>query len=351
MTPTFETPELYYDFMTRNRSFIHFVNYLSDRGIKNSHFALSLYDKDLMGVDVHSLTEDSENNQKLRIKAMVESKKNGWYFLREVIRILPDGYSPIEFQLSRASAATAWCFFNGIDYISTTPRQTGSDVTALSLLAWVMFSSGHESQIGCFSRDKTSREESVKRLLSIMNFLPSWWISEDKFKDKKNTNEIHYSALKTNFTAMCVQSDTEKADRIARSTYHSVGYFGDIDYCDNIDIIYPTVLASTWRVREKAELEGKPHSNLLSTRIPKTQSVRDRYVRKLIEESMPFTELLYDVENKISLKEIVKLVSKNGMIHGKFNPIELGHTVGWLENQIGRSGLSLDKVLSEYLCI
>lgn len=47
------------DLSTQNTSFIKMAILLNQMGIKNNLFFLSLYDKDLKGVDPHDLKDDS----------------------------------------------------------------------------------------------------------------------------------------------------------------------------------------------------------------------------------------------------------------------------------------------------
>ena len=60
----------------------------------------------------------------LRTKVQIEAARNGWYFLRECIRIYEQGGNPVPFSLHRGSCAMIWSFLNGIDYLGMQPRQS-----------------------------------------------------------------------------------------------------------------------------------------------------------------------------------------------------------------------------------
>jgi len=331
MTPTFFSPDITYDRSTTNYSFILVSDILKNKGIVNHEFMLALYDEDLKGVDIHDLGKDTEENEILRVKAMAEARKNGWFFLREVVKIRQAGSKPSSFVLDRASAAMAWCFFNGIDYISSIPRQCGNSTCALSLLSWVLDSSGYESTIGLFAKSDVDRKHSVARTKNINNLLPNWFVYRDPIKDKDNTDGRFYSALNNNFRSLIGPKEKDRADRMARGWDASVTYFDDPGYALNFSMMYPTMMAGTFAIRNKAEVSNKPHSNIFTITPPKGKSVEDEFIRSMTYNAMPFTELMYDFVGKRLLKEIVKVVSKNNMVHGKFNPLELGYTTDWLQ--------------------
>jgi hypothetical protein len=108
---------------TKNVSFLRMAQLLKKMGIKNYAFHLCLYDKDLLNVDPHSLTEDTPENEILRQKVCNEAARNLWYFKREVLKIYSQGGDPVPYELNRGSLSMTWCFLNGIDYWSMQPRQ------------------------------------------------------------------------------------------------------------------------------------------------------------------------------------------------------------------------------------
>ena len=73
-----------YDVQTSNKSFLKMSVILRRRGVKNNKFMLTLYDKDLQGVDPHS----RKLTDRQKIKIFNEVTNNIWYYLREVVRIV-----------------------------------------------------------------------------------------------------------------------------------------------------------------------------------------------------------------------------------------------------------------------
>ena len=115
----------FYDFKTKNKSFLELYQDLYKLGVKNNKFFLRLYDTDLQGVDPYSPVLPKET----QIKIFIECLINPWYWLREVLRIPVDGL-PIEvgggvqYAIDRNNAACWYLFLNGIDHYQSKPRQS-----------------------------------------------------------------------------------------------------------------------------------------------------------------------------------------------------------------------------------
>ena len=125
--------KVYIDTATQNLSFIKMAIQLNKMGVRNNTFFLSLYDKDLIGVDPHNLQDES---LELRGRIAQECKINYWYFIREVVRVVSSGSEGIRFILNRANLAQAWLFLNSINGFLTMPRQIGKTIGGVSILDW-----------------------------------------------------------------------------------------------------------------------------------------------------------------------------------------------------------------------
>ena len=65
---------VYYDFDTKNKSFLITAKDLKTNGIKNYYFFLALYDPDLHGVDPY----DENLSDVMRYKIITECIRNPW---------------------------------------------------------------------------------------------------------------------------------------------------------------------------------------------------------------------------------------------------------------------------------
>ena len=477
---------------TTNTSFLRMCSLLKRMNLKNYAFPLTLYDPDLKNIDVYDLEDDTPENEILRTKVMIEARLNGWYYLRECVRIYEQGGKPISFRLDRGSCAMAWCFFNGLDYCGMQPRQTGKaqplhsavltdkgwirmgDITtdmqvvtpsgelasvvgiypqgrksiyritledgrytectrdhlwkvycpqwenpwdiinlddvklskyplyiplydadhtseqklskvvdvkfvgmkkaqcieidhpdhlyvtddcivthntvcALSLTSWVLYSAGEEFQIGMMAKDNSLRQENVKRVKSFGENLPKWWLIEDRYKDKKNAEEIFYNQLRTHYVTFVAQSEKSAADKQARGASPPMFHFDEFEFTTNVGISYPTILASTGTARENAKKNNKPHSNIITTTAGDPTKPECKEAMTILDGAMPFTELLYDIEDNEKLHQIVAAASPQKMILGVFSHLQLGYDNAWLRDKINRNRMTADQTMRDYL--
>lgn len=228
-------------------------------------------------------------------------------------------------------------------------HNTGKTVCALALTSWVIYSSGEDYQIGHFSKDNALRQENVKRVKSFGEFLPKWWLSVNKFKDKNNSEEIYYDALRTHYITMVAQSDKRQADLKARGSSPPMLHIDELEFCVNIDISYPTMLASTGTARENARKNGKPYSNILTTTAGDPSKAECKAAASILSGAMPFSEFLYDLKNKEELHSVVKANSPQMMLLGVFSHLQLGYDNNWLRDMITRNNMTREQTMRDYL--
>lgn len=104
--------EVFYDYTTRNKSFMDLYLTLKDKGIKNNHFHLLLFDKSLVGLD----PRDPGLSNEVKRKIIEECSMNIWYFLREVARVPAQGSStgaPVNLNL--INLAQVYLYINKIN--------------------------------------------------------------------------------------------------------------------------------------------------------------------------------------------------------------------------------------------
>lgn len=234
-------------------------------------------------------------------------------------------------------------------YITDDNIVTHNTVGALSLTSWVMFSSGEDFLIGMFCKDGDLQRENVKRVKAFKESLPPWWVSETKFRDRNNQDGIYYDALRTEYVTMVAQKDKRQADLKARGSSPSMLHIDELEFCVNIDISYPTMMASTGMARENARINGKPHSNIITTTAGDPSKPECRAAAKILSNAMPFSERLYDVENKEKLHEIIEAASPNKMLLGVWSHIQLGYDNKWLREMITRNSMTREQTMRDYL--
>lgn len=123
MSKIIKIGDKYYDFGTKNQSFLETAYELKTLGIKNFYFMLEVK---YPNTGVQDIDPYKENITPQEIAAIgVECKQNPWFFFREVAKV-PVGGAPKPFMtfLHRASCAMVWCYLRNIDFMVCQPRQT-----------------------------------------------------------------------------------------------------------------------------------------------------------------------------------------------------------------------------------
>lgn len=207
-----DTIRPYIDYNTHNTSFVRMAVLLRRMGLLNHYFFLSLYDKSLIGVDPHS--PDLTTDQKLRI--MYESKRNFWYWLREVVRIPVVGQEKgIPFILNRGNLAFYWSLFNDVDIAYIQPRQTGKTIGVQVVVAYFMYIWGNNLDVGMFTKDTTLVQDNVTRLKGIRDCLPAWMLTKSS-GDGERKEGLYYAALRNSYKTFTSANDEKGAYRLGR---------------------------------------------------------------------------------------------------------------------------------------
>ena len=108
----------YYDFDTRNKSFLEMHHYLKSIGVENNKFMLTITDGYLVGVDPY----DPSLSVITKHKIISECWKNPWYFFREVLRVPVQGGGSKQFNLKPSSMAQIWLHIRDTPTYTMTPR-------------------------------------------------------------------------------------------------------------------------------------------------------------------------------------------------------------------------------------
>ena len=315
------------DLSTQNTSFIKMAILLNQMGIKNNLFFLSLYDKDLKGVDPHDLKDDS---LELKERIAWEAKINFWYFTREVARINGAGIGAMRYILNRSNLAQAWAFLNSINQLQVMGRQLGKTIGTQNIANWYTYVGAKECTWGMFCKGNTLQQENVARLKKLRDSLPPWMLHQSA-ADTNNKEGLTYEALQNKFLTYVAQKDPQAAADQARGPSFTVEHWDEVAYYNNIDLSFSSATACMDTAGELAKQSGVPSAIIMTTTAGDIDDPRGRWCYHTACDALRFNEKLYDLPDQQALQDTIRLNSKNGYLYIEYSYKQLGKSKEWLE--------------------
>jgi len=335
----------HYDYGTNNLSFVKMYSILKRMGVRNNKFFLMILDTDLIGVDPHNLRD---NSMELKLRIAQECKLNPWYVFRSVIRVPAAGTDGIPFRLSRANLAMIWLFFNHVDNLLIMPRQVGKTIGSISISAVITYILGDHITFAMLTKDDTLRKENVERLADIRDGFPEWLVFKQS-SDTSNSESISYTNYNNKYITFVGQNSIKGAEKLGRGMTVPSQHWDEIAVFPKIQITYPIAISSTNAAIESAKANHQPYGNILTTTAGMLNTEEGKFTHKLICNSLPFTEKLYDLSDVNELNRIVKENNRQGMVYCEFSYRQLGKTDEWFLDKAAKTAGDQDVIDRDYL--
>lgn len=328
--------EYYVDFDTNNVSFLKMAALLDAAGIENKYFFLRLDNKKLKGVNPYSkkLTEQQQ------VEIFFECANNRWYFYREVFRVAEGGASVgvgggTEFRLNRGNLAYLWAMELNISTYLILPRQTGKTWAAIADAAWThQFIRG--SSILHFNKNQGDANDNLRRITQSIQMLPMYLQHSnlenldpsDKRMVKNNEKTIR-NTINASIEAMASAGNEAKADAIARGRTASKIWYDEMAFIFFNSIIYGASTPAYEKAREVAEKNGAPYAISITTTPGDLCTPHGAWAYKMMEDSLPFMEEMYDWKRKKLYDRVLNTPDKNSFIFIQFSYLQLGEDDDW----------------------
>lgn len=305
--------KVYYDYGTQNKSFVEVSKILKDKGIKNNNFFLLLLDTDLHGVDPY----DGRLSKEMKNKIYKECKNNYWYFIREVVRIMPrqvnlyissngkfEMFKNNRYKLNLTNLAMNYCAIAGIDCIIEAQRNSKSYSTAIRLAYEILF---YNTEINMYSRTNAETKAKFELIELIISNLPEYLTKRTiELKELKNVIKSR-KIIKSNMDAILSGKDM-KQPRIWFDDFSATPYNGimlqsciessKVNRRNNIRNNKPAGIIITSSTGDKEEYEGCFYNDLSlagSMNINQIKYFYDKPIEE-IREKNKFIFIKYDSE-------------------------------------------------------
>ena len=340
------------DFKTNNESFLKIAYVFKTMGITNWGFCLTLYQRDLQGVNPF----DPNLDERTKYKISLELSWNPWYYFREVCRLPEQGSSePARFLANRANISMIWCFLCHVDYMLIQPRQTGKSASVDSLMVWLMYLTRNRVRANLVTKDAGLRQENIERLKAIRDLFPKWMFVGDK-TDSDNQVGLTYKTKDNVYKTAVAQKSEAGANNVGRGMTAPIFQFDETPFIHNIRITMPAALAAGTAARKQAENAGSYYGNIFTTTAGKRDDKDGSYVYNLLCNGTIWNEQFYDSEDLIELR--LKIGMNRGgdgpknaglLINGTFSHRQLGLTDEWLREAAANSRGTKDSIDRDFL--
>lgn len=344
----------FYDFNTKNKSFLALYQDLYHLGIKNNKFFLRLYDRDLVGIDPYSPVLPKET----QIKIFIECLINPWYWIREVLRIPTDGM-PIEvgggvqYQIDRNNAAGWYLFLNGVDHYRSKPRQTGKTQDCVGEFNYAYHFGNMASTALFFNKDQDQANVNLYRLKCQRDMMPAWMqmrmvMTEDGKFDKgiDNTKSIRNPVNGNIIQTMGKATSKESAMKLGRGATAALQYYDEFDFIPyQTEIMNAASFAYSTAARNAAA-NGALFGRILSS-TPGDLDMRDgAAAAEYIDKMLVWNDSFFD-EPIEKLKKIVNSPSYNRFIFVEHSWQQLKKPMKWYEEQCALVSYNLEVIMRE----
>ena len=326
----------YYDFGTKNKSFLQTAQELKILGIKNWYICLEVKYPQLGVQDIDAWDENITAEQIGRI--LIESRDNVWFFIREVAKIPAKGApTPFDPLLTRASHAAIWCYEHNIDFKLCQPRQTHK-TTFIELIMVHAFTLSLNNVNIPFLHIKYSRAQDNVRMFRdyITDGLPPYmnpWLHD---KRPPGLKSLRYEAHKIGIKPMSKAASADKAMDLLRGETVYVVFGDEWEYIDYIDSIMSGAAPAMHSARDIAKNTGVKTCVVLASTPGNLDTTTGKAAQKMIDSTPRFSERFYDL-TPAELTEMFSDMTSGDMevtsVYVEFNWKQLRKTEQWVREQ------------------
>lgn len=324
------------DSYTSNLSFVRTSKDLFNLGVKNYRFMLKLYDENLIGVNPYSPVLTPEQIQRITI----ESKRNIWYFMREIARLPVEGGAigpgqGLKYQLNRGNLAATWCFVNNIDHYLVLPRQIGKTKSALENILWAfLFSSNTKMMF--LNKDGGASKANLKSLKDQRDLLPLYMQSKVVFNEdgeKKtakgdNATYLEHPHNHNRITAFAPGASIDAADRTGRGLTQAIQYYDEVEFTKFIKTIIDCAGPAFNTASRNAATFGAPYCRIFTTTPGNLDSEPVATTEDFRKQMQKFSESFYD----LTVEEAKAVIDENSainIVYIEYSYIQLGKDENW----------------------
>lgn len=320
---------MYYQYNTKNISFLKMSAELKSQGVRNNKFFLQLYDKDLMNVDPHSPNLDTITQAKIYKEIII----NYWYYAREVVRI-PTPAGNVPFELNKGNLATEFCQLMNINSIEVLPRQHYKTYSAVSFYSWIYLFIGKNYQMVFSNKQLSDSQLNIKRMSDLIDILPTYLKSHLNTKtDTNNINLISIGSNNNSIKALSSPKDRVSSDKLGRGMTIPCLWLDEFAFLLYNEVMYKAAKPALNKACELAKKAGLLYGILITTTPNNLDEPEGKFCHDMIQKAAVFTEDWYDW-TETEILDFIDANSGNNFVFIQFTYKQLGKDDKWIKRQI-----------------
>ena len=342
----------YYDFGTKNESFLLTAQELKTLGIKNWYFMLEVKHPQLLVQDLDPYSPDLTPEEVGRIH--LECYDNPWFFFRECARVPVRGAGKFRLILTRASTAAVWCFIHNIDFMLCQPRQTHKSTWLTAIIEYAFLYQFRNVEIPYMHIRQDRCLENAEMLRDYICTLPQYmnpWHGRSKLP---GTKSLKYDEHNTSITILSSADSEVKAKDKMRGMTLFCSFLDEWEYVPYIDSVMEGATPAIISGRDIARQTGGRACMMYASTPGDLETSTGKAAQRMIDRTPAFSEQLYDLTDE-ELKNYfdgVTQLDENGnpvqitMLYIEYNYKQLRKDDKWLREQYNEA-VRLDK-MAEY---
>lgn len=331
--------QVYYDYNTKNESFMKMHYFLKAKGIKNNSFFLLLYDTGLVGVNPYDLTLPRQ----MKIRILRECVINYWYFIREVIRIPEEGGQAgtgKRYELNRFNLTMSYLFVYNINQFICVSRQSGKTVSACSFYLWAFNFGCTNSRILFSNKKHNDSKANLRTLKKLRSALPEYLRMDQVIgPDGKqirvpNSSETLQNPINHNMISTLPGARTEAlAEGAGRGCTAALIHFDEFAFLPYNNIVYAAAAPAFSTASQNAKKNGSCYGILITTTPGDLTTKEGAYAYHMTEISTQWDEAYLDFSYD-KLMNLMEANKQSNFMNVRYTYQALGKGAKYFDNMV-----------------
>lgn len=348
------TDKPFYDWKTRNKSFIRVYKELQTMGIKHNKFHLRLIDKGLQGIDPYQAILPME----IQLRIIYECIRNPWYWLREVCRIPQDGMpvepgGGVQYILDRNNLACWYLFLNGVDHYQSKPRQRGKTQNALAEQNYAYHFGTTSATFLFFNKDQSLGKTNLYRFKCQRDLLPTWMqmrtmVDENGKIDKgmDNITVMRNPITHNTIKVMPKAINRDSAIRLGRGETAALHHYDECDFIKNLQDIMRSAGPSFGTASKNARDNGGIACRIYTSTPGDSNTIEGRLANEWVNKMVHWKDEMFDYDINV-IKKAIMNPRRVRIVYVEHTWRELGLSMEWYEDQCSILEYDEESILRE----